>query len=108
MKTNPASYPARVNLPEELYRAGRFSEARQQSEATIRTPYATDPWVWVDYALELNCLGDLPGAKQAARHALDLKPDLTDTNKMIRTLQCPSDIAIEFGQLAASLPAPKP
>jgi len=101
---NPASLPARINLPEALLKAGRPTEAKQQSEATLRTPYATEPWAWADYALELNRLGDTTGAALAARRAIELKPDIIDAAKMIRTLQCSKDIAFEFAQLAASLP----
>jgi len=104
LERNPASFPARANLPESLYNAGRISEAKEESEATLQTPYAKEPWIWVDYALELNRLGDRPGAEKAARHAIELKPDVIDTNKMIRTFQCLPNIAVEFAQLAASLP----
>ena len=104
---NPASFPARINLPEVLLEAGRLAEAKQQSEATLKTPYATTSWAWVDYALELNRLGDRPGAERAARRALEIQPDIGDAAKMIRTLQCPRAIAIEFAQLAASLPNAK-
>jgi protein O-mannosyl-transferase len=107
LKRNPQSYSARVNLPEVLYLAGRLQEAREESERTLQTPYAAVPWVWVDYAVELHRLGDQAGAQRAARRAIELKPDVTDANKMIRTLQCPPIPAFEFTQIAASIPNQK-
>jgi len=101
---NPRSLPARVNLPEVLLLKGRIEEAKQQSEATLRTPYFKNPWVWVDYAIELNRLGNHDGAQKAARQAIHLKPDVVDADKMVRTLQCSQKIATEFGQIVASLP----
>jgi hypothetical protein len=108
LKRNPRSFAARVNLPEAYLQAGRLFEARSASERTIQTPYSTTSWVWVDYAIELNRLGDRASAEQAARHAISLQPDITDADKMVRTLQCPRNLAFEFAQLAASLPPPKP
>jgi len=108
LERNPASLAGRTDYPEALLLAGRLTEARYQSEMTLRTPYVNIPLVWLDYALELNRLGDRAGAEQAARRALALKPDLVDTAKMIQTLQYRADIATEFAQLAASLPRQAP
>ena len=86
LERNPTSFGARVDLPEVLLVAGRTQEARIQTEATLQTPSATWPWVWADYAIELERLGDHAGAERAARHAIELKPDITDTAQMARDL----------------------
>jgi protein O-mannosyl-transferase len=104
---NPASFPARVNICEAFYTAGRYEEAKLASEATLQTPYATTPWVWFDYALELNRLGDRAGAGRAARRAIELQSDIADADKMVRTLQCPRNLADEFAQFVATLPKQK-
>jgi len=104
---NPESFAARANLPEALMLAGRLEEAKSQSEATLRTYYPNAPWVWFDYALELNQLGDRSGAARAARRAIEIKPDILDVDRMVRTLQCRRDLATEFSQLAASLSSEK-
>jgi hypothetical protein len=102
---NPESFSGRVALPEALLKAGRYEEARQQSEITLRLPPKTWPWTWFDYALELEKLGDHAGAEQAAQRAIAMKPDITDAAKMGRTLQCPSDMVEQFDVIAARLPA---
>jgi tetratricopeptide (TPR) repeat protein len=107
LERNPSSMPARINLPEVLLQAGRVEEAKRQSEATLQTSYKTNPWVWVDYAIELNRLGAHAGAEQAARRAIELQPDIIDADKMVQTLQCPRNIALEFGRITASLPKQK-
>jgi hypothetical protein len=104
---NPRSFVARVNLPEVLLEAGRLQEAKEQSEATLRTPYANYSWVWFDYALILHRLGDLTASQQAAKRALELKPDSADADKMIRTLQCDPALEEEFVRLFPATPTPK-
>jgi hypothetical protein len=105
LKENPVSFAARTNLPEALLGAGRVAEAKAQSEATLRTQYKTWPFAWVDYAIELERLGDQAGAERAARHAIELKPDITNTAKMAHTLQAPAEMTDEFDAIAARLPA---
>ncbi|MCE0497444.1 MAG: hypothetical protein LV481_05795 [Methylacidiphilales bacterium] len=105
---NPRSFPARVNLPDALLEAGRLNEAKAQSESTLQTPYADYPFVWFDYAIILNRLGDQKASRQAAKRALELKPDIADAEKMIRTLQCEPDQEEEFIRLLPATPTPKP
>jgi len=107
LERNPRSMSARVDLPEALLRAGRVEEAKQQSEATLQTPCVANPWVWVDYAIELERLGNHAAAMQAAKRAITLKPDVIDALKMVRTLQCPQEIATEFSHISVLLPTSK-
>lgn len=106
MERNPRSFPAWTNLPEALLKAGRLSEAKARAEASLKTPYATWPWIWFDYALILNRLGDQAGAQTAARHALAIKPDIADVDKMVDTLQGERDLEEEFAPIAASRSRP--
>jgi hypothetical protein len=102
---NPTSFPAWVNLPDAYLEAGRLEEAKTQSEKALQTPYKIWPWVWFDYAIELEKLGDHAGAERAARRAIELKPDITDTPKMVRTLQESAGLMHDFEQITARLPA---
>ena len=102
---NPASFAAQVGLPEALFRAGRYEEARKQSEVALHMEQEKWPWTWFDYALELEKLGDHAGAERAARQAIRLKPDITDAAKMSDTLQESASLVREFDQIAARLPA---
>jgi tetratricopeptide (TPR) repeat protein len=102
---NPTSFPAWVNLPDAYLDAGRLEEAKAQSERAIQTPYKIWPWVWFDYAIELEKLGDHAGAERAARRAIELKPDITDTPKMVRTLQESAGLMHDFEKITARLPA---
>jgi tetratricopeptide (TPR) repeat protein len=104
---NPRSFHARVGLPESLLKAGRLTEAKAQLESTLQTPYANFPWVWFDYALILHRLGDLKASQQAAKRALELKPDIADAGKMVRTLQAEPDFEEEFVRLLPATPTPK-
>jgi hypothetical protein len=103
LKRNPTSFNAQVNLPDVLLGAGRTREAKAISEVTLRTEAATWPWAWADYAIELERLGDHAGAERAARYAIHLKPDMTDSDKMARTLQAPRGLTQEFDEIAARL-----
>ena len=102
---NPTSFAAQVGLPEALLKAGRYEEARKQSEVALRTIHEDWPWLWFDYALELEKLGDHAGAERAAQHAIKLKPDITDAAGMADTLQEPAPMVEEFDRIAARLPA---
>jgi len=44
---------------------------------------------------------------QAAKRAITLKPDVIDALKMVRTLQCPQEIATEFSHISVLLPTSK-
>lgn len=111
LEANPRSSVALINLPESLLKAGRLQEAKTQYEAAFRTPYADWPWLWAGYALVLNRLGDPSHAAMAANRALALKPDMIETDKMVRTMQCERDFGEEFARLVASerqAPPPHP
>jgi protein O-mannosyl-transferase len=102
---NPTSFAAWVGLPEALLRAGRYAEARKQSETALSMGHKDWPWVWFDYALELEKLGDHAGAERAAQRAIELKPDITDAAKMSGTLQVQAPMVEQFDRIAARLPA---
>jgi tetratricopeptide (TPR) repeat protein len=102
LERNPQSFQARIGYPEALLRVGRLQEACNEYEATLRTPYRETPAVWVGYALTLNRMGDRKNAEEAAQKALSLKPDLVDTDKMVRTMQYDRNFAEEFAKLAMS------
>jgi hypothetical protein len=105
---NPDSFAARNNLPEILMNAGRLQEARRQTESSLHTQYVTYAWIWFDYAIELERLGDHAAAQRAARHAISLQSDIGDADKMVATLQAPRGYAEEFARIAATLPPPPP
>jgi hypothetical protein len=100
---NPQSVSALVGLPEALQSAERWPEAKAASEKAIRTPAANWPWIWFDYAVELEKLGDHAGAERAARRAIELKPDIADRPKMVRTLQQSDEMMQAFAPIAARL-----
>jgi tetratricopeptide (TPR) repeat protein len=102
---NPQSVTAWVGLPEALQEANRWPEAKAASEKAIRTPAASWPWIWFDYAVELEKLGDHAGAERAARRAIALKPDIVDGPKMERTLQQSPEMMQAFAPIAARLSA---
>ena len=101
LRGNPRSFAALVNLPECLLDAGRLEESRAQYEATLRTPYKDNAWVWAGYAIILNRLGDQTHSKMAVERALAAKPDLLDTEKMVHTMQTDRNFAEEFARIAA-------
>jgi tetratricopeptide (TPR) repeat protein len=102
MKKNPQSDMAWSALPEDLLEANRPAEARLWYERAQHTPVQTRPWLWAGYALCLDQLGDHAQALAAARHALALKPDIADADKMILTMQCDRDFAHKFARLVAT------
>jgi tetratricopeptide (TPR) repeat protein len=104
MQKNPQSDMAWSALPEDLLTANRLPEARSWYERALHTPVQTRPWVWAGYALCLDGLGDHAQALAAARHAVALKPDIADADKMALTLQCDPDFARKFARLVASDP----
>jgi hypothetical protein len=59
----------------------------------------------LDYAIELEKLGDPAGAERAAQQAIKLQPDITDVARMSGTLQESPDLLMEFDRIAARLPA---
>jgi tetratricopeptide (TPR) repeat protein len=105
---NPVSFSAQTNLPEVLLIAGQPEAARKQTEETLRTSLSTYAWIWFDYAIELERLGDHAGAQRAAKRAIALQPDIGNAPKMVATLQAPSSFAKEFARIAGTLPPPSP
>ena len=96
---NPNSLTAMNNLPEALMQQQHNAEARQQTERALRLNPAW-PGLWVDYAIELKRLGLDGQAESAARHAIELKPDLTDIEKMVSTLQYSRGEMDEFDRIS--------
>jgi tetratricopeptide (TPR) repeat protein len=105
MKKNPQAVMAWIALPEDLLKAGRLPEARLWFERALRTPVRNRPWLWASYAVCLDELGDHAQAMAAAHHALALKPDIADADKMVLTMQCDPDFAHKFARLVATEPA---
>jgi tetratricopeptide (TPR) repeat protein len=108
LRRNPSSLDAYVNLPVSLLRAGRLQEAKVRYEAAFKTPYADSPWLWAGYAIVLNRLGYPQEAEQAASRALILKPDILETDKMVRTMQADRDFENEFIHIADTQHQPTP
>jgi len=103
LKTNPTSRFALTILPKCYLQIGHLQEAKAQYEASLNSPFGKDPWLWAGYAIVLNRLGDQQHAAMAANRAVTLKPDIIETDKMVRTLQHDREFDEEFARLFASI-----
>jgi hypothetical protein len=101
LKENPDSFPGLANTPEIFYDHGSYQEAKITAQTALRGRVKSWPWTWAVYALSLDELGDRAAADRAAQWALKLKPDITDTDKMVRTLQADRPMAGAFARLVA-------
>ncbi len=104
LQKDPVSYRARKGCADELLTAHRLDEAGRQYETLLRGPGARDGLVWAGYAIVLDGRGDWQRSAVAARRALYLKPDLRDTEKMVRTMQCDRPFTDDFSRITSALP----
>ena len=102
---DPDSFVARIGLPEVLLHLGRVEEARESTEDSLHAGFTNSTYFWVDYAIEMERLGQHARAQQAAKIALALQPDIGDAEKMSRNLQIHSDFAHEFARIVATVPS---
>lgn len=105
LEHNPQSFNGTLGYPEALLAAGEDDESKRQYEIALKTPYGQWAWLWAGYAIILERTGDHAKAQETARHALALKPDMADLEKMERTMQADRHFLEEFSRLVATLPS---